>query len=77
MAVNWRPSWAAREIIKQNKNLKLNYPTPCSITLYSSVLFFLLGVLIAARRTLQKLLCDLSLVRGSGFSFSVGFYFKA
>lgn len=65
MAVNWRPSWAAREIIKQNKNLKLTSP-PQKKTLYSSVLFFLLGVLTAARWTSQKLLCDLSLVRGSG-----------
>lgn len=66
MAVNWRPAWAAREIIKQNKNLKLTYLLPRPQTLYSSVLFFLLAVLTAARWTSQKLLCDLSLVRGSG-----------
>lgn len=50
---------------KTKQKPKTNLP-PRPKSSYSSVLFFLLGVLTAPRWTSQKLLCDLSLVRGSG-----------
>lgn len=72
MAVNWGPAWAAREIIKQNKNLKLTYPPAPKVHI---VLFYssYLGSCQLPDEPHRNFSVTYPLYVAQGFSFSVGF----